>query len=751
MAANYDITFSAGSPSFTIYPLEANGPNNVSVPRQIAAITAGGAGSGVFELNGDMTYRFVATFTFTVANSSLTGSPPVGLNDGTYTVKAGGSTYSAGTNRTTIPVDEAVTSDAVPFGTIQYSIPASEEATSLLLPGRGFINYGEAHTNSFVHLLENFASTSQPDNPILGQHWFDTSTNIMKVFGGGSPAFVNTGLQNIVEDLTPQLGGTLDVNTFGIVGAPAANATSDGGNITLTGADGGTSGLNYGGAITLQGGMSNEVRPGGKINILAGPGDATYGFGYGGVIDIIGGEAPYAGGDVNVTGGLQLVAYSGSRGGDVKLTGGAGPGSSSRGGHVELRGATAAQHGGDIKLYGGASGGTREGGEIILTSGAGSTTGGGGPVTITSGAGGATSGIGGDVDITSGAGGGQADGGAINLSAGDAGSGSGYRDGGAITITAGSRNETDYGNGGNISLTGGAADYIFSNGGNVSLKGGDNPHQGSGAQAGHITIDGGDGYEGGSVDITGGEGTVANGNAGSVTLRGGEGGLSNSAGSANLFGAGGTLSATPGDVSLGGGAVSGAGPGPGGNTSIFSGNGNLTQSAGTLSITAGSVTAGAGTGAGGDVAITSGDGGLTSGDAGDITLTPGAAVSGEAGAIVIAQTTAPSVTTDKLYNVSGALTWNGIDLTVATHPDYDAQSGSDGGGSPDVFTTAFSFSTPAAGKVSLQVFVNGVKQKEASGGSPVDGSYSITAPTTVTFLAGSGVQPTDDVEFYGFG
>jgi len=205
-------------------------------------------------------------------------------------------------------------------------------------------------------------------------------------------------------------------------------------------------------------------------------------------------------------------------------------------------------------------------------------------------------------------------------------------------------------------------------------------------------------------------------------------------------------------VQLAAGSVSGAGPGPGGNVTITSGNGNLAQPAGTISITGGSVSAGAGTGAGGDIAITSGDGGLTSGDAGDITLTPGTATSGSDGAINIAQTTAPTVTTDKLYNVAGALTWNGIDLTVNTHPDYEAQKGSDGAGSPEAFTTAFNFSTPAAGKTSLQVFLNGVKQKESPGGSPGgDGAYFATAPNTVTFITGTVVVASDDVEFYGFG
>jgi len=738
----YTVTLSAGSPSFTIYPLEANGPNNVSVPRQIQVANVGAS----FEINGDLTYRFVAGQTFTV---TVPGSPSA--NDGVYTVAGGGSSYSSGTNRTTIPVVETgqITSAGPPLGTLFYSIPAAEEATSLTLPGRGYVNYGQLNSDSLVHLLENFASNVAPVNPLPGQLWFNTTTGVLQVYGAGSPAFANTGLQNIVEDLTPQLGGTLDVNTFDIVGAPAATVTSAGGNITLTGADGGaTSGA--GGAVTITSGQGGASAYGGALTITAGAGGAT--SGNGGELTIGGGDATTsgAGGSAYINGGNGTGTGSG---GDIALQAGSGSGTGQVGGNIQMDAGQAGDGAGGSVYMNAATGvGTnRPGGSVQMYAGDSSGTAVGGNVLIQSGIGGATSGDGGAIDITSGAGGGQADGGAINLVSGNAGAGSGYRDGGAINITAGSRTQTAYGNGGDITLTGGNANYRFSYAGDVKLRGGSNTYANSNAVSGNIDLYGGAGYRAGAINITGGQGTVAGGSssAGSVTIRGGDGNLSSGAGSAALFGGLGSATASPGDVQLAAGSVSGAGPGPGGNVTITSGNGNLAQPAGTISITGGSVSAGAGTGAGGDIAITSGDGGLTSGDAGDITLTPGTATSGSDGAINIAQTTAPSVTTNKLYNVSGALTWNGIDLTVNTLPDYDAQTG----GSPPmtVFTTAFSFSTPAAGKASLQVYVNGVKQKEATGGSPYDGNYTISAPSTVTFTPGAGIEAADDIEFYGFG
>ena len=47
--------------------------------------------------------------------------------------------------------------------------------TSLTLVGRNYPGYGQAIATDLVHILENFASSSPPDNPIEGQLWFDTT------------------------------------------------------------------------------------------------------------------------------------------------------------------------------------------------------------------------------------------------------------------------------------------------------------------------------------------------------------------------------------------------------------------------------------------------------------------------------------------------------------------------------------------------------------------------------------------------
>ena len=55
-------------------------------------------------------------------------------------------------------------------------------STSLRLPGKGVLNWGEAYVNNFVHLLENFASSSEPTNPQVGQLWYNTDSAVLAVY-----------------------------------------------------------------------------------------------------------------------------------------------------------------------------------------------------------------------------------------------------------------------------------------------------------------------------------------------------------------------------------------------------------------------------------------------------------------------------------------------------------------------------------------------------------------------------------------
>ena len=82
MADEYNIELTDGTPLATIEALEVDG--GTSTGRNILCTsTVGGAGTNFFELAGDVTARYVATFTFDVFGSAT--------NDGTFTVVGAGS------------------------------------------------------------------------------------------------------------------------------------------------------------------------------------------------------------------------------------------------------------------------------------------------------------------------------------------------------------------------------------------------------------------------------------------------------------------------------------------------------------------------------------------------------------------------------------------------------------------------------------------------------------------------------------
>jgi hypothetical protein len=59
-----------------------------------------------------------------------------------------------------------------------------QTATDLTLIGKNSSAYGEFYNENLVHLLENFANTSQPNKPITGQLWFDTGEGRLKIYDG---------------------------------------------------------------------------------------------------------------------------------------------------------------------------------------------------------------------------------------------------------------------------------------------------------------------------------------------------------------------------------------------------------------------------------------------------------------------------------------------------------------------------------------------------------------------------------------
>ena len=82
-----------------------------------------------------------------------------------------------------------------------------KDSTNLILVGRNYSGYGEFFNENFIKLLENFANTAAPSNPLTGQLWWDTGEQRVKVYDGtvwkasGGPFVQNTRPQMVAGDL----------------------------------------------------------------------------------------------------------------------------------------------------------------------------------------------------------------------------------------------------------------------------------------------------------------------------------------------------------------------------------------------------------------------------------------------------------------------------------------------------------------------------------------------------------------------
>ena len=78
----------------------------------------------------------------------------------------------------TITKTDGTTLGTILDGTINTSF------TSLTLIGRNYANYGQLIANDLVKLVENFAYSSEPSNPLAGQLYWNTSDKRLRVYTG---------------------------------------------------------------------------------------------------------------------------------------------------------------------------------------------------------------------------------------------------------------------------------------------------------------------------------------------------------------------------------------------------------------------------------------------------------------------------------------------------------------------------------------------------------------------------------------
>jgi hypothetical protein len=125
----------------------------------------------------------------------------------------------------------------VPDGTVNTT------ATPITFVGRGVTSYGTAENENYLWILENFANSTAPPNPILGQLWYDSSTDELYHYNSlntWSALATQTYVQ--AQKVSPTFTGNVTIN--GNITATGSISTGGGsftgnvninGNITTTG------------------------------------------------------------------------------------------------------------------------------------------------------------------------------------------------------------------------------------------------------------------------------------------------------------------------------------------------------------------------------------------------------------------------------------------------------------------------------------------------------------------------------------
>jgi hypothetical protein len=95
-------------------------------------------------------------------------------------------------------------------------------STSVALPGRNYAGYGQYLDNDWVHMIENFAATIPPANPLRGQLWYNINDNSLRV----CPADNTSNAAAWPSLALTSSNGTTTFGSVTVTGNLAANNTS---------------------------------------------------------------------------------------------------------------------------------------------------------------------------------------------------------------------------------------------------------------------------------------------------------------------------------------------------------------------------------------------------------------------------------------------------------------------------------------------------------------------------------------------
>ena len=95
-------------------------------------------------------------------------------------------------------------------------------STSLGLPGRNYAGYGQTFDTNYVHIIENFADSTPPANPLRGQLWYDTGDSTVKV----CPTDGETNALAWLSLTSTSSGGNTTFGSVSVTGNLASNNLS---------------------------------------------------------------------------------------------------------------------------------------------------------------------------------------------------------------------------------------------------------------------------------------------------------------------------------------------------------------------------------------------------------------------------------------------------------------------------------------------------------------------------------------------
>ncbi len=75
--------------------------------------------------------------------------------------------------------------DGTTFATIADGTVNTDSSVTLV--GKNYAGYGQFLDENFIQMLENFASGTSPSAPLIGQLWWDSTANLLKVNFNGNP------------------------------------------------------------------------------------------------------------------------------------------------------------------------------------------------------------------------------------------------------------------------------------------------------------------------------------------------------------------------------------------------------------------------------------------------------------------------------------------------------------------------------------------------------------------------------------